>query len=446
MLMNNLRLTQRSYYEASVTRPAVSPCLGGDVRCDVAIVGAGLAGLSAALDLAQAGYQVVVLEANTVGWGASGRNGGQALTDVACGIEAIEKILGFEAARQVWQTSVEAVALVKQRITEHTIDCDWQDGYLSAAVSPKKARYLMQFADMLEQRYGYQHLTRISPQDVGKHIASPRFHSALRDDGAGHLHPLKFTLGMARAARAAGVIIYENTAVRGLTQAQAQGRGQGAASAAPCVLNTAQGKVSATQVLLAGNVTLGQGEGKAISAQLNRRIMPVGTYIVASEPLGQAQCRALIPSNAAVCDTNFVLDYFRFTADHRCLFGGQVSYTTATPLNLTATMHARMAATFPALKTARIDYAWGGFVDITVNRAPDFGRLAHNVYYLQGFCGHGVALTGMAGRMVARAMQGDSERLDVFAKIPHLPFWGGALLRTPALVLGMQWFKLKDWF
>jgi gamma-glutamylputrescine oxidase len=428
MLASELSLTQRSYYEASVTRPPVNSRLQGDVRCDVAIVGAGLAGLSAAIDLAQAGYQVVVLEAKTIGWGASGRNGGQALTDVACGIEKIEKILGVDAARQVWQTSVEAVALVKQRIQDHAIDCDWQDGYISGAVSAKKAAYLMHYADVLQSRYGYDQLTRIAPNAVNDHIASPRFHSALRDDGAGHLHPLKFTLGMAQAAQALGVVIYENTAVSSLKHGD------------PAVLSTAHGSVTATQVLLAGNVYL----GKTVSAKLNRRIMPVGTYIVASEPLGQAQCRALIPSNAAVCDTNFVLDYFRFTADHRCLFGGRVSYTTATPFNLASSMHARMAATFPALKHAKIDYAWGGFVDITANRAPDFGRLAGNVYYLQGFCGHGVALTGMAGRMVARAMQGDSERLDVFASIKHLPFIGGQWLRTPALVLGMQWFKLLD--
>jgi gamma-glutamylputrescine oxidase len=323
---------------------------------------------------------------------------------------------------------VDAVALVKQRINDYAIDCDWQDGTLSGAVNAKKAAYLMQYADVLESRYGYDKLTRIAPESVDEHVRSPRFHSAVRDDGAGHLHPLKFTLGMAKAAQAVGVVIYENTAVTALVQGD------------PAVLSTEHGTITATQVLLAGNVYL----GKAVSAKLNRRIMPVGTYIVTSEPLGQAQCRALIPSNAAVCDTNFVLDYFRFTADHRCLFGGRVSYTTATPINLVSSMQARMAATFPELKDAEIEYAWGGFVDITVNRAPDFGRLSKNIYYLQGFSGHGVALTGMAGRMVARAMQGDSQRLDVFSSINHLPFFGGKWLRTPALVLGMQWFKLMD--
>ena len=195
----------------------------------------------------------------------------------------------------------------------------------------------------------------------------------------------------------------------------------------------------AAQVLLAGNVYL-----QGLAPQLASRIMPVGTYIVCSEPLDPTLADALVPSRSAVCDTNFVLDYFRTTNDHRMLYGGRVSYSTVTPPNLADTMRRRMVGTFPQLAGARVEYAWGGFVDITMNRAPDFGRLADNLYYLQGFSGHGLALTGLAGRLVAEAMAGDAGRFDVFARLKHHPFPGGPLLRTPALVLGMAWYRLRD--
>ena len=234
----------------------------------------------------------------------------------------------------------------------------------------------------------------------------------------------------ARAAASLGVQIFEGSAVLGLE------------SGSTATLRTARGSVRASHVLLAGNVYL-----QGVAPMLEKRIMPVGTYIVASERLEPGLARSLIPSGSAVCDTNFVLDYFRPTADDRMLYGGRVSYSTATPLNLEASMHKRMATTFPQLAGSKIEYAWGGFVDISMNRAPDFGRLpgsAQNIYYLQGFSGHGLALTGLAGRLVAEAIAGDAERFDTFARLRHRPFPGGRLLRTPALVMGMAYYRLRD--
>jgi gamma-glutamylputrescine oxidase len=391
-----------------------------------------LAGLSAAIELADRGFSVRLLEARQVGFGASGRNGGQAIHGLACDQSAIESQLGLDDARRVFDMSIEALDLIRDRCRRFDIDCDWRDGYLGVATSAGKARDLLAGADHLEQAYDYP-LRRIAKPDLGAWIDSPRYHAAVHDPRSGHLHPLKYTLGLARAATGLGVVIHEDTAVTALTP----GRHAGDLSC----LQTANGRVGARQVLLAGNVYL-----QGLAPPLASRIMPVGTYIVASEPVGEALARQLIACNAAVCDNNFVLDYFRFSADWRLLYGGRVSYSTATPTNLAQAMRARMVATFPPLAATPVSHAWGGFVDISMNRAPDFGRLpgATQVYYIQGFSGHGLALTGLAGRVVAEAMAGDAGRFDTFARIRHRPFPGGKLLRTPALVLGMAWYRLKD--
>lgn len=419
-------LARDSYYDATATRTERQPSLHGEVDCDVAIVGGGLAGLSAAIELADRGYRVALLEARRLGWGASGRNGGQALAGLACDPSVIEDQLGIDAARRVWATTIEALDLIGERCRRFGIECDWQPGFLNLAVNARKARELQAWQARMQQHYGYD--TRwIAAHELPQWIDSPRFHSGLHDARSGHLHPLKYTLGLARAAQSLGVQLFENSPVTALVPgARAQ-------------VHTAHGMVRADHVLLAGNVYL-----QDLAPTLKRRIMPVGTYIVASEPLDPALLRSLIPSRSAVCDTNFVLDYFRPTADHRMLYGGRVSYSTTTPPRLAPSMQARMARSFPALANARIDHAWGGFVDISMNRAPDFGRLQANVYYLQGFSGHGLALTGLAGRLVAEAIAGQAERFDLFARLRHRPFPGGELLRTPALVLAMAYYRLRD--
>ena len=432
LLAVDRQLAQHSYYTATAEPGLPHPALAESTHCDVAVVGGGLAGLTAALELAERGFKVVLLEAHEIGWGASGRNGGQAIHGLACEQSTIEAQLGLAESRRVWAMSLEALDLLRQRIQRHAIACDWRDGYLGLATTPRKGAALARWADHMQAQYGFD-LQRISPQDVGNWIASPRFHSGVHDPRSGHLHPLKYTRGLARAAVQAGVRIHEHSAVLGL------------APGSPARLHTAEGEVLADRVLLAGNVYL---EGLAPS--LAARIMPVGTYIACTAVLDGALADSLIPSRAAVCDTNFALDYFRTTNDHRMLYGGRVSYSTRTPRDLAASMRARMVKTFAQLARAAIEYAWGGFVDISMNRAPDFGRLPHptggpaNIYYLQGFSGHGLALTGLAGRLVAEAMAGDATRFDVFARLRHRNFPGGPMLRTPALVLGMAGLRLRD--
>ena len=426
---SDTQLNQTSYYEASVQRPAPCPPLQGSVQADVVVVGAGFAGLSAALELSARGLSVVVLEADRIGSGASGRNGGQAIVGYASGQGPFEQQLGAADAQRAWDMSVEAVELIERRITQHGIPCDWRRGYTYVADSPKKARALREECDD-------HHARGIASEwaegaDVARFIQSPRYVAAFHETTSGHLHPLKYALGLASAAQAAGVRIFEGSPVTALTRGSR------------LVASTPQGQVTARFGVLAGNCMLPE-HGPKVAPEIAPRIMPVGTYMIGTAPLDPALCQQLIPNLAAVCDNNFVLDYFRFSADHRMLFGGRVSYTAMTPPNLKSLMAQRMGEVFPALKSVPIEFVWGGFVDISMNRAPDFGRLGDNLYYLQGFSGHGVALTGLAGQLVAETIAGQAGRFDVFARLKHREFPGGAALRTPSLALGMLWHRLKD--
>jgi gamma-glutamylputrescine oxidase len=429
MLLNIDNKLTDSYYEATVTRPAVSAALAANINADVCVVGGGLAGLSAALELAQRGYSVALLEANVVGWGASGRNGGQALVGYAAD-DAIEAQFSADDARRAWQLTVEGLQLIRQRMATHAIDCDFVPGYMSVAVNQKKARALSAWAEHVARAFHYS-MEPIPRADIGQWIASERFHAGVYDGNSGHLHPLKYTLGIADAARRAGVQIFEQSPVVDIARGDKP------------IIKTGHGSVSCRYAILAGNVYLSEF-GKKVAPELSSRIMPVGTYIITTEPMSQARADALIKHRSAVCDTNFVLDYFRLTADNRMLFGGRVSYSTATPHNLLESMRKRMLAVFPQLSDLAVSHAWGGFVDITMNRAPDFGRVGNNIYYLQGFSGHGLVLTGMAGKLAAEAIAGQAERFDLLARLKHYPFPGGKLMRTPALVLGMLYYQIKD--
>jgi gamma-glutamylputrescine oxidase len=421
-----------SYYAASAHPAPLRPAVEGSHDCDVCVVGGGIAGCSAALHLAERGLSVTLLEAHRIGWGASGRSGGQALFGVAAGQAKLRHLVGPADARAVWDISVEGLALLRSLIERFRIECDWVNGYLLAAVKPRHERELHAEVAELHDTYRYGSVRYLRREELRAQLATGRYLGALYDSNSGHLHPLNYTLGLAAAAESLGVRIFEDT--RAVSFAPAS-----SAATARVRIATARGELRARQLVLCGNVYLGD-----TAPELAHKIMAVATYIVATEPLGEARARELIAGNAALCDMNWVLDYFRRSADHRLLFGGRVNYSGLRSFDAPAATRARMLRVFPQLAAARIDYAWGGEVDITLNRAPHFGRLSPNVYFLQGFSGHGIALTGIAGKLVAEAVAGSASRFDVFARIPHGNFPGGAALRRPALVLAMLYYRLKD--
>ena len=439
LLQTDRSLARHSWYAETASRRQDHRALQGEVRAEVAIVGGGLAGLSAALELAQRGRQVVLLEAQQLGWVASGRNGGQALGGLACGMDEIEAQLGLADARRLWAMTLEALTLIHARRDRYRIACDWQSGALTVATSARKAAALRRDAERMASVYDHptQWLDRAA---LGLHIRSPRYHGGCYDRRGGHLHPLKYALGLADAAWREGARLHEHSPVQRIERHRSV-----------TLLRTPQGQVVADQVLLAGNVHLPALAGVgALPPGTGARIMPVGTYVGVTEPLDPSEMDGLLPTRAAVCDSNFVLDYFRPTADQRLLFGGKVSYSTLTPPNLAGSLQARLARVFPRLAWRPLTHVWGGFVDITMNRAPDFSRLPPDgaagapIYLLQGFSGHGLALSGLAGKLVAEAICEDASRFDLFARLRHRPFPGGERLRTPTLVLGMLWHRLRD--
>jgi gamma-glutamylputrescine oxidase len=417
--------TDNWYLASAHDRPEATR-LEGMHSTDVCVLGAGFTGLSTAIALAERGYSVRVLEAGRVGQGASGRSGGQMLTGFGCEMDVIEKHLGLEGARACWKTSVEAVALVLSRISRFNIDCDLVRGHIHTAVRPRQVDGLRQWMEQLTSRYDYP-LDFLDQAQIREAVASERYLAGVHDPFSGHLHPLNYCLGLAEAARSLGVVIHENSPVLRLERGT------------PVALFTDRGQVRADHVVLAGNAYL-----NGLMPAIERRIMPAGTYILATEPLGAERARQLIRDNAAIADVCFVLDYFRLSADHRLLFGGKVSYSTLPPANLRAAMRRDMLRVFPQLADVGIEYAWGGHVAITMNRAPDLGRIGPNIWYGQGFSGHGVALTGIAGEILAEAIHGDARRLDLFSRIPHRPFPGGKWLRMPLLVLAMAWYRMRD--
>ncbi len=415
-----------SWYAASAPEFPKQPELQGLHSVDVCILGAGITGLSTAIELAEAGFSVIVLEAHRIGWGASGRSGGQAIFGFGCDQAKITAEVGLEASRRMFDWSIEGLDLIKQRCAQYAIDCDWRDLHAHVPIKARHVAELKAWQQDLAEHFDYplQWWDKAQLQSV---MPNDRYLGALLDPRSGHLHPLKYTQGLAKAALSLGVRIFEHSEVLRLERAVKP------------VFKTRHGEVRCDFAVLAGNAYV-----HGIAPELDDKIMPVGTYIGATEVLGEQRACSLIANNMAVADVNWALDYFRLSADHRLLFGGRASYSTLPPPNLSGTLRRRMTRVFPSLAGVKMDYVWGGYVDISLNRAPHWGRLGANVYFAQGFSGHGIAATGLAGRVMAEAIRGQAGRLDAFAGISHRNFPGGRALRTPMLVAAMAWFKLRD--
>jgi gamma-glutamylputrescine oxidase len=415
----------RSYYVETANVQLACENLKGEISADVCVIGAGYTGLSAALELADAGYKVVVLEAEQTGYGASGRNGGQICTGYSSGQQKIENQLGKADALKCFALAEESKALLQQRVEQHKIDCDLTWGYMHAIPKAHQMEELKAWRDEYEG-LGVKGLSLFSKSELEQRLGTTIYHGALRESEAGHLHPLNYCLGLARAAIKSGAVIYENSRVTEVN------------TGSNPWARTEHGKVKAKFMIIAGNAYL----GRTVKA-LYGRVMPVASYIIATEPLGENLAKSLIANNEAVANTNFIVDYFRRSNDHRMLFGGRASYSTFEPPNLGEYMRPRMTHVFPQLKDVKIDHAWGGYIAITSNRIPDCGRLSPTVYYAHGYSGQGVALTGLYGKLMAEAIRGTAERFDLLAKVKHLPFPGGPM-RTPMLVAAMMYYRIRD--
>ncbi len=419
-----------SWYAATANRHDPHPRLETEIDCDVCVVGGGFTGLMAALNLAERGFDTVLLEAERVGWGASGRCGGQIVSGFNRDVSEIATLVGRDDAQRLWTLAEQAKAILRSRIQRHAIACDLRPGMVYAATKRRHLTEIARWHRDWTETLNYPHLTPLDREQMRAQVDSPAYLGGLIDADGGQLHPLNYVLGLADAAAAAGVRLFE--ASRVLAAAPGDGRTRAEAT-------TEHGRVRARWLVLATN-----GYHAPLSRPMERGVMPVLTYMVATAPLSQAAAEALIPGDMPVCDLNFATHYFRRTKDHRLIFGGGVSYSQLPALSPKLASGLRVAQVFPQLRETALDYCWGGTVAITRNRLPQFGRLGPNTLFAHGYSGHGVALTALAGTLIADAIAGDAEGFDVFTRIPHKPFPGGRWLRLPALVAAMAWYRLRD--
>ncbi|MEP3332852.1 FAD-binding oxidoreductase [Sedimentitalea sp.] len=415
-----------SWYAATANPLDHFAPLRGETRADVCVVGAGYTGLSAALHLAEAGLDVVLLDAHRVGFGASGRNGGQLGSGQRMDQDGLEKMLGNTEADKLWQLAEDGKALVKNLIERHKIDCDLKPGVAHTASSRRDVDDLHAYAEHLQTRYGYDQIEALDAQGCHALCPSPAYKGGTLDWGAAHLHPLNYALGLGRAAAASGARIFEETHVHHIAEGQ------------PATVQTDKGRVIADHVILACNGYLG-----GLSRKVAARVMPINNFIVATEPLG-AETAQVLTRDVAIADSKFVVNYFRLSADGRLLFGGGESYGYTFPADIAALVRKPMTEIYPHLADIGIDYAWGGTLAITMKRMPFLARLGPNMLSASGYSGHGVGTATHAGQLMALAIQGQADGFNTMARVPAPSFPGGAMLRSPLLVLAMTWYSLRD--
>ncbi len=421
----------KSIYQLDITPPDFRGALSTDITCDIAIIGGGLTGVSTALSLSEKGLNVCLFEAGSIGDGGSGRNGGQICQGWSANFEKLAKFIDPKLHQDMWLTGIEGPPLIKDRIEKYNIDCDVQWGYVHTAIHKGHMRELDDYQRSFEQR-GYSQLTALPDKSsLFNYICSDAYIGGLYDSGSGHLHPLKYLIGLAKAATKAGTHIYTNSPISSIQTTKHTNK-----------LITENGLIiSAEQLIICGNVYLGSVAPK----KLRGRIAPVTSSVMATEPLSVSEIEDTIPSKAAIADGNTALNYFRIDKQNRLIFGGRASYLNTDPLNVEADLKNRMKAVFPNLMHKKIMQAWSGRIGITVNRLPDFGRVSDTAIYVQGYSGHGVAFSGVAAHILSEAATGNNKRFNQLIKVPHMPFPGGPL-KTPILALGMSWFKMRDYF
>jgi gamma-glutamylputrescine oxidase len=413
-----------SYYAATAAPSERFAALEGPCEADVVVVGGGCTGLSAALHLAERGLSVVLVEGGRLGWGASGRNGGQMIPGLRKGALGLVKAFGLTKARALFDLSLEARELVLDLIERHAIDCDLKlTGHLAAAVKGADMRWMAAEARCLSTVMDYPHVDLLGPAEA-RDVVRADYHGGLMDRRGGHMHPLNYTLGLARAARAAGVRIFEDSPATAID------------TDAGVRVATPRGSVNTRHAVLAGDALL-----SGLLPRMNERIMPVANYVVATEPL--ADPGALIPGDAAVSDSRFVVNYYRLTADARLLFGGGERYSTRPPADIAAFVRPHMEKVFPQIAGIPIAHAWGGLVSITATRLPHIGAQGP-VFFAHGYSGMGVLMSTLGGKLVAEAIGGERGRFDLFASIEPPAFPGGVRLRAPLHVVGMLWYAMRD--